>query len=651
MECPEPSLPSQEQLRLQWVPIPEPQPESPVSVCLLLQEPTQADECPFVLLREVPGSRVYLGGLCDAAGRVQEWLEIWVQEPELKTETLSSQGKSLDNSTFDRLWRAEFECAQSSFPESILVTGMESRNPRPLLIQRVSGTSALSFARTQTTPWQLCRDDELLQSLGLPPYATSCHRYLHEAGAAGKKLLLATSPDAPVNANVRGVEHLLAAGDFSTVFNPHAGLVRVTRFTPLELEEYLQVLEGRTWSGPPPLLQTEGIYNALAQWSAQRRGMAFVLHPDESLGQRLEEVFYLKLRTLLELVKAVRIYVKEHQAPLLNLGPASFRVSLPDVAEEFPALWGAKFHLVRPSQAYPLNIPLAKEKYFVRIGRVEASPFLPEGLGAYGFGIGSIRLRHVMRQDAGVILEGTLLAEDYVGANTHDLLWFKLPMHDQRLEFFANICTSEPVGPKEVRFRTVPTPLAAPLADRLKAAAGTVFQRSRYEICPLLSSPCDVFSLGIIGTRILLANSQSNLPVLVDEVLSLIGRIAKQPKDTQGLAAELKALATQDREAFDRISPQALIEAGDSPEQARAKLPIEVWWEAIAVLFRFFPGLGAHSFCPNLGEAAPGALETVFDQPVSELERLVRRLRNVLLPSVTANQELAQLLRDELTSP
>ncbi|MGH7866597.1 MAG: hypothetical protein ACREP9_02940, partial [Candidatus Dormibacteraceae bacterium] len=97
--------------------------------------------------------------------------------------------------------------------------------------------------------------------------------------------------------------------------------------------------------------------------------------------------------------------------------------------------------------------------------------------------------------------------------------------------------------------------------------------------------------------------------------------------------------------------PQALIESGDSPEQARAKLPIQLWWEAIAVLFRFFTGLGPFSFCPNLGTPPCDALESAFEPPITELEGLTQRLRSVLLPSVSANQEIAQLLRDELTSP
>jgi hypothetical protein len=653
MDLAEASLQSQGQLGLQWVPIHGPHMDLPVVLCLLVQGQPSAGESPFVLLRELTGSSVYLGAVCDAAGRPQEWVEIWLQQAEQKDGAFSSQAKALDNSTLDQRWRAEFERTRASLPESVLVTGMESRNPRPLLIKLSAATTQPAFAKVTAASWRLCTDDDLLKSLGLPAYSSSSHRYLYDPRASAKKALIATTTDAPQNASVQGLDHLLAEGEFETIFNPHAGLMRVTRFIPLELEDYLQILEGRAWSGPVPQMHQPGttsIYTALSQWSEHRNSAGFFLQTSVSFGQRLDEVFFLKLTVLLELVKAVRSYVEAQQIPLLNLGPASFRVSLPDVADEFPAVWGAKFQLVRPSQAYPLSIQLAKDKYFVRAGRVEPSPFLPEGLGAYSFGTGSIRVRNVVANDQGLVLEGTLIAEDYLGVTEQDLLWFKLPLPQERLEFFANISTSEQVGPKEARFRTIPMVLPDALLRRMKAAAGTAFQRAPYEICPLLSSPCDLYSLGVLGTRILLANSRSNLPVIVDDALSLAQRVAREATDTAGVLAELKALTARDRDVLDRLSPNTLVESGDSPEQARAKLPIELWWETMALLFRFFPGLGPHSFCHTLGEAPNEALEAVFDRPVSELENLVRRLRHILLPGTAANLEIAQLLRDELTA-
>jgi len=53
---------------------------------------------------------------------------------------------------------------------------------------------------------------------------------------------------------------------------------------------------------------------------------------------------------------------------MLNIFPASFRVSLPEVSDVFPALWAAKAVLVKPGQAYPLKIKSTEQRYFIRWG-------------------------------------------------------------------------------------------------------------------------------------------------------------------------------------------------------------------------------------------------------------------------------------------
>jgi hypothetical protein len=132
----------------------------------------------------------------------------------------------------------------------------------------------------------------------------------------------------------------------------------------------------------------------------------------------------LKVSALLAMFKAVRAYVKAQQLPLLNLSPSSFRVFLPEVGEQFPALWANRITLAKPGQAYLLKIEFTEQKYFVRLGKTEPSPFLPEGLGAHSFGVGSVRIRNVISERDGIVLEGTLVAEDYLGLDAHDMLWF-----------------------------------------------------------------------------------------------------------------------------------------------------------------------------------------------------------------------------------
>jgi hypothetical protein len=587
-------------------------PASPLTICVLVREEPDPAYGSFILLRSLPGASVYLGALCDHAERVLQWMEIWVQTLDFKDWELAGSLDQLSNHFLDERWSSEQALFETLLSREVVATGMERRNPSPLLILPRSGQTRTSLALTEATPWKICQDDSLLVSQGLPPYSTSPFRYLFDPTTTGTKTFLATTEKAPSNSHVQGLNRLSSGASGATIFNPGAGLLRVTQFHPLELEDYLQILEGRP--GSP--------------------------------SDRFNEIFFLKLSLLRDVLAEVRAYVKAQQLPLLNIFPASFRVSLPEVSAVFPAFWAAKSVLVKPGQAYPLKIKSTEQRYFIRLGQFEPSPFLPEGLAAHTTGVGSVFIRSVTTENDGVVLDGRLVAEDYLAADSHDLLWFKLPLADERVEFFAHVYKSETDANKsrETRFRTVPAKLGEPVVASLKRVVGTVFPRSPYEIWPLLSSPCDLFSLGVIAVRVLLANGGTKLPVILDETLSLARLLGKQPAAEEELAPSLWSLLEKDERLLDLVSPHSLTESNESPAQARAKIHMKLWIETITLVLRLFPGSGGHSFCKDFGDVSPLALETVFDAPMQELEALLLRLRGTLAPSLSANEEIAAII-------
>jgi hypothetical protein len=150
--------------------------------------------------------------------------------------------------------------------------------------------------------------------------------------------------------------------------------------------------------------------------------------------------------------------------------------------------------------------------------------------------------------------------------------------------------------------------------------------------------------------RILLANSNSNLPVVLDEVLGLARHLGKDAKKEDAFPPKLKSSLERDQRLLDLVSPHHLIESGGSPQEARNKIQMDLWLEAIAFLLRLFPGAGPQSFCKDLGDVSPLALETVFNRPIEELERMVLRLRSVLVPGLSANEEVASVIVDQLTT-
>ena len=96
---------------------------TPLRVCLFTRSEPDAGPDPFVLLRELPGSRVYLGAVCDAAARLQEWVEIWVQTLDLREVVFSDSQERLANYAFDQRWRSDHQRCLGNLPETVIVTG------------------------------------------------------------------------------------------------------------------------------------------------------------------------------------------------------------------------------------------------------------------------------------------------------------------------------------------------------------------------------------------------------------------------------------------------------------------------------------------------------------------------------------------------
>src|SRR3954465_9442980 len=78
---------------------------TPLRICVLPRAEPDSTGNSFVLLRELPGARVYLGAVCDADHRVQEWVEVWVQTLELRDLAFSSHQERLPHFAFSLPWR------------------------------------------------------------------------------------------------------------------------------------------------------------------------------------------------------------------------------------------------------------------------------------------------------------------------------------------------------------------------------------------------------------------------------------------------------------------------------------------------------------------------------------------------------------------
>ena len=209
-----------------------------------------------------------------------------------------------------------------------------------------------------------------------------------------------------------------------------------------------------------------------------------------------------------------------------------------------------------------------------------------------------------------------------------------------RVTLYANLESKEGLAAGEARFRTLPQQFPAATAAALTAAAGATFAGVSFETLPMLGSPCDLHALGVLAVRTLLVSETNTVAAALDETLSLARQAAAAPDPSLPLETRLATLATEDARWIAALGPQRLSRVATTAETAFDLLPADLWWRALALLLRCFPGGGPDSTCRDLGDAPDGAPEAVFDRFIHDLESLTASTRSLVTIDWQQNREI-----------
>lgn len=615
----------------------------PLRLCVIARNRPDPVTGNFVLLRDLADASVFLGCILDASGRVWDWIELWVQNPDKLHTSLSNLREHLSNSLLDARWIKLGQTFAGTDPENCLATGWEQKHPAPIYLDVALNAAVPALSSSSGRAWKLCDDDAWLRAAGLPPYSTSLFRYLREEGAEKTPLMLAVS-EAPENDQTVTLKAGLKNADQLLPFNPQCGLMLARSFAPIPFEDYVGVLSGKPWEGVEPgesPFLLSGPYRALENPATVQQSGAHLFLGAHGRAGRLLETFHLKLQLFADTVSAVREFVQRQQLPFLNLSADSFRVKLNTTGAGLPFLWTAQTMLARPSQGFALPVETSDFRYFIPARASAASIYLPEGAGQPIQGTGTVRLRKVVPPERGqTVIEGTLIFQDRISVSQNDLIWIRLMVQNARVDLYGHLYSSEGLAQGEARFRTVPQKLPDATVQALRAAEGVSFARTAFDIVPLMSSPCDLYSLGVLATRTLLVNEENTLAVALDELLSLARQLRVDHDPAQELKWRVRRLFDQDERWMKSLGPHRLFWNGITPAEATAIMPIDLWCEALGIMVRLFPGAGPDSICRDFGDAPSLALETVFASALADLERLLRRSRSLIVIDWKFNREI-----------
>jgi len=593
----------------------------------------------FIVLRETLDARVYLGCTADRAGRVREWLELWVQDVSGLAQATVSYREALSNTLLDARWAKRCELLAKS--GGLVATGFESAHPAPVLID-VKALTPVAARDAQGANWALCTDDGLLSRKQTPAYGSTLGRHLFQPALGDDTPLLpADLADARAMGAPAGCEALNAGG----------GLMMAQPFAPFGYEQVVDALSGVDGEAGPA-------DNVLQVAAAAARGVSGSLNPAggwlmlsaAGAPARLVESLHVRLALFAQAAAAVRAHVSETAAPMLNVTGRSFRVSFSDGAGAVPLWWTTRVSLVEPGEGVELAIPSTTARYFVAGKGSGLSIYSPAAVSVAGTGRGWLRLRNVVAGDAGgVILEGTLSTQDRVIPGRNDLVWLRCSVGSSRVDLYATVDAKGSMVPGEVRLRTIPQQFSEDMQTRLRQALGVPIPDVTFEIVPLLSSPCDLYALGVLGVRTLLSGPGTPLPVALDELLSLAGAAAKTADSGETLEARIGRLFATEKRWAESLGPQVLL-PGVAAADAAEVIPPALWHGVLAAVVRCFTGLGPDSRCKDFGDAPQGGLHRVFDGVIDDLYALLTACRTLIVSDYGLNAEVRGVVQACLQS-
>jgi len=634
------------------VPVDAAQAVSKLGICVLVRRNPDPVAGHLVVLRDLIDGRVLLGCVLDAGGAVQEWIELWLQDLEALAATTAACREALSNEVLDRRWKGYFQALVEADPAAVIRTGWETAHPLPTYVD-LSSMGPIHPADPQSgEQWTLCCDDALLASKGVPAYSGSLHRYLYlpELGAEGP--LVPASSDAPKGESVLSPTEVTGGRRGLLALNPGGGLMIVRRHYPIRMEPFAEVLSGASWDGVfhgRSIVDLGPTSDALKKSDPNLPEGGWLFLGRHGRWGRMVESHHLKLRLIGDAARSVRRTVAATQRPLLNLTADSFQVRLMPPGTGLPFLWAARAVLCDPGDAVALPIRASNVQYFLRAPASGASVYHPESAGQAARGRGTVRIRQVLPESSGgTVVEGTFATQERFQVARYDLIWLRLNLGCGRVDLYGQLEQAAALAAGEWRFRTVGQRLPEEAVSALHAAEGVPVTETPFEIIPLLSSPCDMYGLAVLAVRTLLVNSQTTLPVALDEMLSLARQVAAEHEESVGLGLRIRRVFESDARWMESLGPQRLTNEEMTSAEALDLIPSEVWFDTLGLIIRLLPGVGADSLARDLGDAPPGGIHKVFDAVIEAIDALVLQTRSLIVIDWRFNREIHAVVRERL---
>jgi len=338
-----------------------------LKICVLVRPKPEPVGGHLVVIRDTIDAKVLLGCVIDAGGRVQDWLELWVQNTENLMDTASACRQSLSNAALDEQWLRQVQAFEKLDEAATVKTGWEAEHPLPTLLDLSTQLPVHPTDANTGAQWKLCTDEGVLGQKELPSYGSSLHRYLYVPQLGSDSQFIPVTPGAITNAFTKPMSEIFGDSNRFIAFNPQAGLMLVKKYAPVGLETFVDILGGGTWDGLKhgrSVLEIDRPSDALKKDGIVLSGNGRLFLDTHGRCGRLVETFHLKLRLLADIFSSVHSMVYELQRPLLNISPENWQIKLAEPGHGLPLLWTAEPVLGDPGNAISLTIERSGLEYY-----------------------------------------------------------------------------------------------------------------------------------------------------------------------------------------------------------------------------------------------------------------------------------------------
>jgi hypothetical protein len=375
----------------------------------------------------------------------------------------------------------------------------------------------------------------------------------------------------------------------------------------------------------------------------------------ESSGLDAVEIFYLKMTAYCQAVEAALEYARAFGRPHLDLHPRHFLYDFSLAGDDLPWLWGFHCRLhglssaARPEKlAGEVDVLIPPRKPSVPYAAPEVlefhlSPARPAQLVVdelEGSGGGARRTYR---------WHGRLSDPYGIYPSPQDQDWILLTIDNEALGL-SNVslpARRDPrtaPGSQELAFISEPVVLEDAPAQRLGKTRGGKIPGARYRVYADFNVPSDLFSLGVILLRILVANDAQDAKVVARVAERLPQALATA---TASGAADGLAFLDQDSEIASVLhKSNVFFQEIDRRENRPNAIPDAIWRRAILLGLRLATRVEGFSICARPSDYDVGHPTAKLEAALQEAHLVAGELRTLLFQRQALHLEIQQVLSE-----